>query len=434
MYLFAGVVNMSRGPRVAFNLFRAARQSMVSRLPSTTAPARRLAADVSTRNSTALAPANLLLPAAAVVATAPHGPKSSNFKLAATLLSLTAAAGYAFSLSAKATTPAKETIIKLPAIDLSEYNDERRLIVDSGEFEIIGRKPKGHLSGKMLKHKATGDIYYMKGATSFENLVKEVLFAETMRMIEPKQPKGLLLQDTQPTGQAVFYTLSQVHPGSVDLEDFVEQELYKDDKPLLGMKTAIMMDLLFGKQSDMKLQNYVAIPLSKGDTFHGQVVDQDSWGVVCIDHEIALTGIRFLTRNKSQTRDELDDFIEIHLQCLIRDYSEGSEPNPGQVAPPKLANDPRVSEFLDIALTTDDRDVDGVYARLAGENTAFPMLESMVAILCQHHKNHGIMSHEDHRHHLETLRSIQDKACRYVNKHGLEPNEEAPAITASPSP
>lgn len=424
MYLFVGVINMSRSPRVAFNLFRAAKQ-MASR---SSAPARRLAADASTRNSAARA--NLLLPAAA---TTSGKSKSSNVKLAATLLSLSAATAYAVSLAAKETTPPEETVIELPSIDLSKYNDERRLIVNLDEFDIIGEKPKGHLSGKMLKHKATGDIYYMKGATSFENLVKEVLFAETMRMIEPKQPKGLLLQDIQPTGQAVFYTLSQVHPGSIDLEDFVEQELYKGDKPLLGMKTAIMIDLLFGKQSDMKLQNYVAIPLSKGDTFHGQSVDQDSWGVVCIDHEIALTGVPILTRNQSQTRDELG-IPESYLQCLIRDYSEGRESNPGQVAPPKLANDPRVGEFLDKALTIDDRDVDGIYTRLAGESTAFPMLESMVAILCQHHKNHGIMSHKDHRHHLETLRNIQDKACRYVNKHGLEPNDEAPAITASPSP
>lgn len=429
---------MSRGAKAAFNLFlRSAQARSLSTAARTYAPvALRQAAK--TRPNHALTVASRFLPHVASMssnAALTHTTNSkASLKAASILLSLAAGIGYAMKLINDATTPPKETPVIMPPIDLSRYTDKNRLIVDLDEFEIVGDKPKGHLSGKMLKHKETGEIYYMKGATSLDALVKEVLFAETMRFIEPKQPKGLLLQDRQPDGQAVFYTLSQVHPGSIDLEDFVEQELYKGDKPLLGMERAIAIDMLFGKQSDMKLQNYVAIPLKAGDTYHGEVVEQDAWGAVCIDHEIALTGIKILTRNKSQTYDDFKAFS--NMGCLIRDRVEGNEPNPGQVAPPKLAGDPRVKEFLETALDTDNYDkIDRIYLQLAGEATAFPVLEGMVAILCEHHKHNGNLPHEAHREHLELLRGIQDNACEYVARHGLgvENTDEATS-TPTPSP
>lgn len=165
-------------------------------------------------------------------------------------------------------------------INLSEDNHSG-LIVSSEEFEYVKEKNKGELDGNYVRHKKDGKLYLKKGAQSKHMLVAEFLISDFLNMVREEQPKCLILQEKQADGSAEFFTLSEIHDNTMDLEDFIKLTNWRENlkkKPLVGFEIAIASDLMFSKEKDMKYANYLVTETA------------DAYVVTAIDHEFSGDG------------------------------------------------------------------------------------------------------------------------------------------------
>lgn len=202
------------------------------------------------------------------------------------------------------------------------------LIWSDSEFIVVAKKPKGDLSGAILKHKKTGNLYVMKGAQSFNHLKKEYDIANFLADLFPNvQPESLIMQKKLEDGNVQLYSLSRKFDHTMDLECFLRQPNWEKklaQKPMLGFEVALAIDFMLAKQQDMKLANYVVIE------------KKDHFRVVSIDHEYANQGHLAQTILSFPTQE----FLETLLQS-INDFRPQDEMNNAG-----LAGDPRVKTFF----------------------------------------------------------------------------------------
>ena len=144
------------------------------------------------------------------------------------------------------------------AVDASAKGRSKSIldIVDSTEFEVIAPKVKGDLSGAIVRNKVTGYEYVKKGASDVNTLWVEYAISNFLAQLYPGiQPECLIMREERPDGSSRLYTLSRKFPKTMDLEDFIRSNDYKEKlakKPLKGLARAIAAGLMFGEQSDIK--------------------------------------------------------------------------------------------------------------------------------------------------------------------------------------
>ena len=106
-------------------------------------------------------------------------------------------------------------------VDLTK-NDHNGLILSNKKFKKVGEKVKGELSGAVLQNIDSNKNFLEKGAMNHASLIVEVVIADFLNMVRPgEQPASLIMEEMQDSGIARFFTLSEIYPDSMDLEDFV---------------------------------------------------------------------------------------------------------------------------------------------------------------------------------------------------------------------
>jgi hypothetical protein len=199
------------------------------------------------------------------------------------------------------------------------------------DFEVVKRSGSsencnGSLNASLLKNKQSGKLYLKKGAKSRDALIREVAVSRALAILRPGiQPQSLLMQEVQSDGSVRFYTLSEISPNSMDLEDFAKQgncaeKLAK--KPMEGLEVALAIDALFSKQSDTKLANLILIE------------KEDRYVVASIDHEQACSTM-FSRYNQEVATKDLD-----RLVGYLRDLHapEDGVPKVGMMGDPRAVN------------------------------------------------------------------------------------------------
>jgi hypothetical protein len=144
------------------------------------------------------------------------------------------------------------------------------------------------------------------------------------------QPQSLIMEEKHLDGNARLYTLSEIYSNSMDLKAFISQPDYAQKiaaKPIRGFEVALASDLLFAKQADMKLANYVII--ERDDAFY----------VVSIDHEMTGKGVHA----KRMFVDNIQS-----LFAHVRDINNLISVNDDD--PEEFANSENAREFMHLAM------------------------------------------------------------------------------------
>lgn len=171
-------------------------------------------------------------------------------------------------------------------IDLTKH-EHLVCIVNADKFTKVGDKPKGHLSGSVVLNNESKTSYVQKGAQSPHALLYEFVISHFLSKLRPhEQPQALILQEKQKKGNARYYTLSEILPETMDLEDFVTRCNWKEvlsTGKLVGFEEALASVLMFAN-SDIKLANLLVT--RKTDMNGGTI-----YVVTAIDHELSGNGI-----------------------------------------------------------------------------------------------------------------------------------------------
>lgn len=163
-----------------------------------------------------------------------------------------------------------------------QKNSNYSVIVDAENYQYVGPKPAGELSGSVVQDKKTGMQYLLKGAKSKDALIKEFLISDFLAAVRPdEQPPSLIMEERHLDGNARFYTLSRMYPNSMDLSQFVSEGNVAEKlakKPMIGFEVALASDFMFAKQADIKLANLIVIE------------KEHAYVVATIDHEMSGEG------------------------------------------------------------------------------------------------------------------------------------------------
>lgn len=276
-------------------------------------------------------------------------------------------------------------------IDL-EHNPHHGYIVNSNDFEFVAPKPTGELSGSIVKNKNTGKLYLKKGAKTKDALVREFLISNFLALVRPgEQPPSLIMQEVHSDGQAQLYTLSEIFPHSMDIQQFIlthsnYADLFKL-KPLVGFDAALASDHIFAEQSDLKFANLIIIE------------KEDAYVVATIDHEMSGKG----PRAKCVFTDNPNKLIR-----SIRDIDSTLG-----------ANDEDPSCFIDSSLAQDfatdtkpymsRNGILGFYSRVGGVDLKefYPVIDSIQGI-------DGIISDEEKMQYISEFNKIIQRARQFV--------------------
>ncbi len=333
-------------------------------------------------------------------------PRMSNLYLDSPLLpifplAMMVAAAFYFS------NPERETPILHAPIDLNSQS-RKKFMVSSENYIRVGKKPKGDLSGEIVEDKFDKTKRYLKkGAPHLEGFLQEFLISEFLEMIRPGvQPESLIMQEIQENGEARFYTLSRMYPNTMDLEDFVKQDDWKEKlakKPLIGFEVALAADNIFAKQQDMKLANYIVTE------------KEDGYYVASIDHECAgASPLSFI--NKRLFSIDID-----FLTRGVRDLQPKDEYNHAG-----LAGDPRAKEFMNEAKKfMDVNNVIDFYQKVVAADTT-----NLTALISSIDGTGGLINAlETHSYFME-IADIQAGAVKFLynlaSKKSIEAENIAP--------
>lgn len=256
----------------------------------------------------------------------------------------------------------RERLILQPSIDLKK-NPHHGYIVDQNDFEYVGPKPAGELSGFLVKHTKTGKVYLMKGASSKRTLIEEFLISTFLQKMRPgEQPSSLIMEHKLPGGQARLFTLSEIMPNSMDLKMFVMDANYKSklaSKPLIGFELALAGDLLFQKQADMKFSNYIVIETN------------DAFIVASIDHEMTGSGIkakRILTNNLHELIRPLRDIDTLTESDDPQQYAAATTAGEFTTYAMQYMDPHKVEEFYEKVARFDIKEMKDIIDYISGEN------------------------------------------------------------------
>ena len=113
------------------------------------------------------------------------------------------------------------------------------------------------------------------------SLIVEVVIADFLNMVRPgEQPASLIMEEMQDSGIARFFTLSEIYPDSMDLEDFVLNKNWREEfsrVPVVGLGESIAAKLAFG--TEIKLANLLITKVKNAE-------GQERYVISAIDHEI----------------------------------------------------------------------------------------------------------------------------------------------------
>lgn len=165
-------------------------------------------------------------------------------------------------------------------ITSTPYKTETTTDIRNVDDFIQGRRPiHGSLESHLVTDKKTGEQFIKKGAHSADTLKKEFMYSRFLHAAFPdSQPQSYFAQEKLGDDEARFYTLSQVFPNSMDMEEFIRQTDWKEiiaNKKVLFLDRALALDGLLAKQQDTKYANLVIREL----TTHYEIIS--------IDHEFA---------------------------------------------------------------------------------------------------------------------------------------------------
>ena len=294
----------------------------------------------------------------------------------------------------------RETPIVGSYIDLSK-DDHHGLIVSNKKFKRVGDKVKGDLSGAVVEDEEHHTLYLKKGAIDHLELMDELVIADFLNMVRPNdQPRCIIIEEMQETGKARFYTLSEILPNSMDLEDFLLKGNWREelDKiPMVGLGEALAGKLIFG--TELKLANML---MTKKKDKHGQ----DCYVVTAIDHERPGEG---LFSNAMFTSDP------ITMLNHVKDFGNIDDNIP-------LSGTQVASEFRQYAIDkglVKEADVIAFYKKMIAVNP-----KKMDKIMRALDGDTGVMTHEEHEKFKTMIEHIQQRAHEFLVKHEHIPDPE----------
>lgn len=323
------------------------------------------------------------------------------------LIATTATGSLIFAYMMKDYLGPRESEILQPSIDLKKDSHHGH-IVDSTDYECIGPKPSGELSGCVMRHRTSNKTYLMKGAKSKDTLVKEFIISNFLAMLHPGvQPQSLIMEEKHLDGNARLYTLSEIYPNSMDLKAFISQPDYAQkiaEKPIRGFEVALASDLLFAKQADMKFANYVIIERD------------DAFFVVSIDHEMTGKGVH-------AKRMFVDDIQSLFSH--VRDTNNLISVNDND--PEEFANSENAREFMHLAMAhMKYENIQEFYNIVAQAN-----INEMEQLIQDIDTQDGIITLAEGQKYLGELRGVVDAArircvAASANKNVKQEMEEYP--------
>lgn len=318
-----------------------------------------------------------------------NGQKRSFPGVDASLLSViatTAIGSLVFAYMMKDYLGPRESEILQHSIDLKKDSHHGH-IVDSSDYVCIGPKPSGELSGCVVRHQTANKTYLKKGAKSKDTLVKEFIISNFLAMLQPGvQPPSLIMEEKHADGNARLFTLSEIYPNSMDLKEFISQPDYAEkiaNKPIRGFEVALASDLLFAKQADMKLANYVIIER------------EDAFYVVSIDHEMTGKGVH--AKRLFATNIE-------GLFAHVRDINNLISVNEDD--PQEFANSENAREFMHLAMAhMKYENIEQFYETVATAN-----INEMEQLIQDIDTQDGIITLEEGHKYLCELKEVIDSA------------------------
>lgn len=279
-----------------------------------------------------------------------------------------------------------------------ELDDSIATATSPEKFSMPAEESKadrGSLDNKIITHRASGDTFLMKGASSRFDLVKEYFISNALNMMRAGQPKALLLQDRSQgdsAGTARFYSLSHMQPNTMDLQKFIENggiDKIKE-KPLIGLEVALASIGLFANQQDCKYANLIVREFD------------DRFEVYAIDHEKAF--VRFISHNHRELTTDFDQ-----LGGYIRDM----HPKGCELPPLGMIDDPRAAAFLEAAKTTMDAERIVDFYRAAASTDLAPLFSELEAIAAKS----GIVTAGDISYFRKEAEAIKSEAQAFVDNY-----------------
>ncbi len=254
-------------------------------------------------------------------------------------------------------------------------------------------------SRRFVENEETGEEYFAKGAHSTDELLTEFMIGNFAKLINPRQPETLILEEPLSAVLAQFNTLSHKHPNAKDVENFVRSHGTDKLKKMLekgvtveGLGESLAFDLMVGKYYDTKLANMVVIEAKDG-TLH----------FVSIDHERAALSI-IRPESVFTTNPE----ILIHA---LRDLSSAGDENKAG-----LASDPRAFEFAKVAKNfIDPVKIIDFYKKTASVDTS-PLIDQCNRLASQS----GMFSKKRCSDFEKHFKGLQSEAAAFVAENGEE--------------
>ncbi len=165
--------------------------------------------------------------------------------------------------------------------------------------------------------KTPHSLYLQKSAKNKGLLLREVMIGQLLHLIAPnRQPKSMFYEKRLSSEKSQYYSLSEIAPHSVDLEDFLAHEDWKkklEKKPLLDLDTTLLTYTLIASQQDCKFANIILIE------------HEDHYEAAVIDHE--LSGERFFSINHRHL-----SLNPKHMLTQIKEVGQAVCNSPGEVS------------------------------------------------------------------------------------------------------
>ena len=290
---------------------------------------------------------------------------------------------------------------------------ESELIISNEHLKIIGKKPRGDLSGAIVSYEKNGVAYLEKGAQDYEALVIEVIYSNLLSLLRPGvQPVAKIAQEKLNNGYSRFYSLSQMVENAVDIEQFIRDnkdwEEKLGSKPIKGLDVSLALDFMLAKHRDMKLANYL-------------IIDQgSSYEIATIDHEFANRGI---THNEFFDGIASQHFLDEMVQCVKDLYPPSDENKSG------LAGDIRAKRFFEIArpqMTIEN--VNAVYKKVAELN-----YDRLIDLTEKLNKS-GFLNESELQHYQTHLFAIRDAAQVAIHSISEKGNASTGMMQNLPQP
>lgn len=275
-----------------------------------------------------------------------------------------------------------------------------RILGLDDDFERMPGKENGTLNNEILATNA--QLFLKKGAHDRQALLRELVVATALNIINPtSQPQSGIFHEPIPgTDKARYYTMSEIKPGSMDLEDFILRGDWKEKlakKPMIGLDTALALTGVIAGQQDCKFANII---ITEYD---------DRYEVGLIDFE--LCGTSYVGKIFNRYQYTTDSSI---LVSYIRELHD--KDNEFNVVKLRLSDDPRAREFVAYALENSmgEENIVELYRRVAGTDFISPVISRLESL---YDAESGIVTRRDIRMWTQEMQQWQASAAKFVEEY-----------------